>query len=94
MTREKLMLAKEGDAEFLILESSAKYYPAAKEIDNPTTTQLVEFCDQELENDNRHDFVGVHERLIDVLCHHVSAAKINEIMKDIAEHGGLLGLMQ
>lgn len=54
--------------------------------------QLAELCDQDAESGNYHDFVGVHEKLGELLVKHVGEKTATNIIRDIAELGGLHGM--
>jgi hypothetical protein len=51
------------------------------------------FCDHEAEGRNNHKFVGVHELLAGLLLKRLGREVATSIMLDIAEHGGLDGLV-
>lgn len=54
--------------------------------------ELVELCDHDAENKNRHVFCGVHEKLAFLLQKSVGFDSANNIMRDIAYQGGLHGM--
>ena len=54
---------------------------------------LADFCDQDAESRNNHRFVGVHKLLAAILYKHLGREKSTIIMHEIAEYGGLDGMM-
>ena len=59
----------------------------------PTLEELADFCDQKAESMNAHEFVGTHRMLAAVLYRKLSRWMATEIIKEIAEQGGLPGMI-
>jgi hypothetical protein len=83
-------MAKDSELspEFLIDESSLKYYPLHRECE-PTADQLAEYCDQECENANYHDLVGAHRELVLIISSETDDETARKIMLTVAKRGGL-----
>jgi hypothetical protein len=60
-----------------------------KDASKATLEELVHLCDQEAESCNNHEFCGTHLALAALLLHHVPKKKATEILRHIAELGGL-----
>lgn len=54
-----------------------------------STQRLAQFCDDEAENSNRHDFCGAHDKLAKILVRICGDEKANAVMLEIAECGGM-----
>lgn len=54
--------------------------------------EYVDLCDMEAESRNNHDFVCVHRLLAKVLIAEVGEDYATNILKTIAEYGGLDGM--
>jgi hypothetical protein len=87
-------MAKDSELspEFLIDEDSLKYYPLHRECKEPTLAAISDYCDQECENANYHDFVGSHRELGLLISEATDDATAARIMCKIAERGSLMGL--
>ncbi len=60
---------------------------------DPTPEEYAELCDDQAENENMHDFCGVHAALLKVLRDNVASPKaLDGIMRTVAENGGLQGM--
>lgn len=57
-----------------------------------TPNAVGEMCDQDAENGNRHDFVGVHRKLFKMLAKQVNGPSLHRIMRKIVDAGGLHGM--
>lgn len=60
-----------------------------KSADDATLEDLAEFCDSEAENANYHNLVGAHEIVAAALLKAGGREKATEMMRVIAEFGGL-----
>jgi hypothetical protein len=58
-----------------------------------TLEELADFCDQKAEDMNAHEFIGSHRILAAVLYRKLSRWMATEILKEIAEQGGLQGMV-
>ena len=63
--------------------------------ENPifTLEELTNFCDEEAESRNNHNFVGSHKILSALLFKQLGRKKATIIMQEIAEYSGLDGMM-
>jgi hypothetical protein len=61
---------------------------------NPTLTlkEIINLCDQEAESRNNHGFVCLHRLLAKMLIGEVGEDYATNVMKTIAEYGGLDGM--
>jgi hypothetical protein len=58
---------------------------------NMTLEMLADFCDQNAESCNAHEYVGAH-RILACVLHCEGRELATRIMRIIAEHGGLNGM--
>lgn len=65
------------------------YHPQGDDASDATLEDLADFCDLGAESANAHDFVGAHRLLAALLHKHVGRQKATEILREIAELGGL-----
>jgi len=66
-------------------------YEVIEENPSPTLEELANFCDQNAESRNNHDFVGSHRLLAAMLIKQLGREIATDIMFEIAEYGGLDG---
>lgn len=61
---------------------------------NPVLTleEIADFSDTEAEGSNNHAFIGTHRVLAALLHAKLGREKATEIMREIAEYGGLDGM--
>lgn len=90
--KHKIILVKEEDSEpYIAWASDADMYDKDQILSKnpkPTLEELAEFLDQDAENANYHDFVGVHETLSSILRRRCPAVAM-EVMMEIISRGGL-----
>jgi len=55
----------------------------------PTPTALADFLDEKAESENLHDFAGAYTALMKTIVKHSDAKVAAEVLREIAEHGGL-----
>ena len=58
-------------------------------VPNATLEELADLCDQNAEDDNHHEFVGVHRFLAALLFKRFGRQYATAILTEIAEYGGL-----
>ena len=94
MPKRKIVQFEEDGECWIGYESdySKKYNKIVNE--NPTTDikEIVDLCDQEAESRNNHGFVCLHRLLAKMLIGEVGEDYATNIMKTIAEYGGLDGM--
>lgn len=78
------------DRKFVLIDDQNKSkYVDVKPADDAIAEELAEYCDQECENANYHDFVGAHAALVGILRESLDDEELtNAIMREIAERGG------
>lgn len=88
----KLMWIQEGTERYL---GDSNYFGAKSKGSGPaslesvTLGELCQYCDDEAEGANYHQFVGVHEKLGDLIQKHSTEKAAKEVMYEIATAGGL-----
>ena len=82
---------KDGSDLCIGYSDDAKY---GKITEGPSMTleMLADFCDQKAESCNAHEYVGAHRALAALLYRECQRVKATEIMRMIAERGGLNGM--
>jgi hypothetical protein len=60
--------------------------------DNFTLEELADLCDEQAEQRNAHEFVGSHRLMAALLHRKTGRDKATDIMRQIAEMGGLNGM--
>jgi hypothetical protein len=60
-----------------------------KDAELASIDDLAELCDMDAEQENAHTFVGVHQKLADLLVKRLGKKAATQIMLDIAYHKGL-----
>ena len=75
------------------------FYPGYHDESRParnadmTMERVVELLDMNAEAINAHDFVGCHQRLASLLTNTVGPRKALDVMRRLARHQGLHGLV-
>lgn len=54
-----------------------------------TIENIADFCDQNAESRNNHSFVGVHRLLAAILNNKFGRNEATDVIRNIAEYGGL-----
>lgn len=81
----------EDDIWFLAYSDEYDYIPESQRDLHPVLTleELADFCDQNAESANNHDYVGTHRILAAVLHRLLGREQATSILQEIAEYGGL-----
>ncbi len=96
---KKLWMVREDDDANFFLTDDKSYATESRPatIEDETPGALADFMDQEAENANQHDFVGVHRALVDILNEEIMgvctpSTVVQRIMRRLVDAGGLMEL--
>jgi hypothetical protein len=84
-----MVTEEEGGDEYLSSSRDGCFRSRVATQADITCDGLASMLDQEAENVNFHDFVGVHQNLAKLLLDEVDEDDATEIMRQISNHGGL-----
>ena len=96
MSKRKIIRLGTKDDNYLGYREEETYYLFDLILDKDpilTLEELADFCDQEAESRNNHNFVCSHKILSALLFKQLGREKATKIMQEIAEYSGLDGMM-
>lgn len=88
--RERLYVIRDDGGERLSRLPGASPRPAGA--GDLTLKRLADFLDHDAEDQNAHDFVGLHRALAALLCRQASPPVAREVFLWLLDHGGLHGV--
>ena len=92
MPKQKIVLiGYDEDGEIYRLDYEPGDEPIIDKNPSPTLEEIADFCDNNAEARNNHEFLGTHRLLAVMLYKRFGREIATEVMFEIAEYGGLDG---